>query len=90
MNKYIYELVESYIDSTEQLNQTLKNVKTLERMEDKAKESRELFIENILGKSTYRKYDNSGLFAPVPLSSIKLIKKDFDDMSMSFDEDRIL
>ena len=52
MNKYIYALVESYYDSTSQMNKILKDAKALQKAEEQAKEARELFIQNILGKST--------------------------------------
>ena len=88
MNKYIYALVESYYDSTSQMNKILKDAKALQKAEEQAKEAREMFIQNILGKSTYRKFDNNGLFAPVPLNALHLTKKDLDDLSMSFDEEK--
>ena len=44
MNKYIYALVESYYDSTEQMNRILKDAKSLAKAEEKARESRINFI----------------------------------------------
>ena len=88
MNKYIHMLVESYFDSTEQMNQLIKNTKALQRAEEKSKESRKDFIMNVLGPKAYKKYDNNGTFAPVPLSSIKLTKNDFDLMNTSLGENK--
>ena len=55
-NKYIHALVESYIDSTEQMNKTLKAAHRLQKMQDEAREARDQFINDVLGKSTYKKY----------------------------------
>lgn len=85
MNKYIYALVESYTDSTEQLNTLIKNTEALRRAEEKSQEARIEFINKVLGKQTFNKYANKGTFAPVPLSAIKLIKKDFLDLNPSKD-----
>ena len=84
MNKYIYALVESYYDSTEQMNRILKDAKSLAKAEEKARESRINFIKEILGKTTYRKFDNDGLFAPVPLNALNLTKKDFDNLLLDY------
>ena len=88
MNKYIQMLVESYFDSTEQMNRLIKDTKALQRAEEKSKESRKEFIMNVLGPKAYKKYDNGGTFAPVPLSAIMLTKKDFDMMNPSFDDSK--
>ena len=80
MNIYIKQLVESYFDSTSQMNSVIKDAIALMDKEEKLKETRTEFIQNILGKSTYKKFENDGLFAPVPLNGIKLTRKDFDDL----------
>lgn len=81
INKYIYGIVESYYDSTEQMNKILKDANALQKAEAMAKEKRIEFIISVLGKKTYNKYNNDGTFAPVPLSAIRLIKKDFNKLS---------
>lgn len=88
MNKYIYALVESYFDSTSQMNKTLKDAKALQNAEAHAKETREAFLKSVLGKNTYNKFDNKGLFAPVPLNALHLMKSDFENLSTSIDEDK--
>ncbi len=40
-NKYIHALVESYIDSTEQMNKTLKAAHRLQKMQDEARAARD-------------------------------------------------
>lgn len=83
-NKYIQYIVESYFDSTEQMNNVLKDANQLMKQTEKMKEVRVQFIQSIIGKTTYRKMDNEGLFAPVPLNGLKLTGKDFDDMYPDF------
>jgi len=85
MNKYIQQLVEAYYDSTEQMNRILKDAAALRKAEEKAKENRIEFIVGVLGKQTYNKFANKGLFAPVPLSAMKLLKKDFVALSPAQD-----
>lgn len=89
MNKYIQQLVEAYYDSTEQMNRILKDAAALRKAEEKAKENRLEFIMGVLGKQTYNKFANKGLFAPVPLSAMKLLKKDFVALSPTQDLARI-
>ena len=50
-NKYIYALVESYVDSTQQMNKILKDAKKYERAAEEARDSRKQFITEILGKA---------------------------------------
>jgi len=81
INKYIYGVCESYQDSTYQMNKILKDANMLRKAEEKAKETRLEFIISVLGKQTYNRYFNKGTFAPVPLSAIRLLKKDFISLS---------
>lgn len=76
---------EEYSSSTEQMNQILKNAKSLQMIEEKTRLVRIEFIQSVLGKNTYKKFDNSGLFAPVPLVALKLTFKDFADLNTDFD-----
>lgn len=80
MNIYIKQLVESYFDSTEQMNSVLKDAMALMAKEEKLKDARTEFIQKVLGKTTYKRFENNGLFAPVPLNAIQLTRKDFDDL----------
>lgn len=80
MNIYIKQLVESYFDSTSQMNAVLKDAMALMAKEEKLKEARTEFIQSVLGKTTFKKLENNGLFAPVPLNGIKLTRQDFDDL----------
>jgi hypothetical protein len=59
------------------MNKILKDANMLRKAEEKAKETRLEFIISVLGKKTYNRYFNNGTFAPVPLSAIRLLKKDF-------------
>lgn len=86
-NKYIHALVESYIDSTEQMNKTLKAAHRLQKMQDEAREARDQFINDVLGKSTYKKYQNDGVFAPVPLNALGLSRRDFEDLNLVLDSE---
>ena len=54
-NKYIYALVESYVDSTQQMNKILKDAKRYERAAEEAREARKQFICEILGKAMYNR-----------------------------------
>lgn len=88
MNVYIKQLVESYFDSTEQMNNVLKNAKKLMQKDEQMKETRIDFIQTILGKNTFRKLENNGLFAPIPLNGIKLTGRDFDDLYPEYDGEK--
>lgn len=88
MNIYIQKLVESYFDSTEQMNTVLKNARKLMQKDEELKATRIEFIQTILGKSTFKKMENDGLFAPIPLSAIKLTGKDFDDLYPEYDNEK--
>jgi hypothetical protein len=63
------------------MNKILKDANMLRKAEEKAKETRLEFIISVLGKKTYNRYFNNGTFAPVPLSAIRLLKKDFISLS---------
>ena len=77
MNKNIRLLVEEYFNSTEQMNNLLKqNQKELNKF-NKNNDSRQEFIKAVLGKQTYNKYTNKGTFAPLPLSGLHFIFDDF-------------
>lgn len=77
MNRDIRLLVEEYINSTEQMNNSIKSYnKSFNRL-NRQYDERFTFICDILGKKTYNKYMNKGVFAPVPLSAINLSFKDF-------------
>ena len=77
MIKEIKYLVEDYFNSTEQMNTVLKNQQKLQKKIDKNFDSRQQFIKSILGKITYNKYVNNGIFAPIPLSALHLTYTDF-------------
>lgn len=77
MIKEIKLLVEDYFNSTEQMNTVLKNQQKLQKKIDKNFDSRQQFIKSILGKITYNKYVNNGIFAPIPLSALHLTYTDF-------------
>ena len=87
-NKYIYALVEAYNDSTDQMNKTLKDAKKFQKAAEEAKEARKKFICEILGVQTYNKMVNNDKFAPISLNALKIDRKDFDNMSPSFDVEK--
>lgn len=78
------KIFEEYSNSTEQMNKILKDAKKLQALIDKNREVRVEFLQNVLGKTTYKKYDKAGLFAPVPLNAIKLNFRDFADLNPEF------
>lgn len=79
------KIFEDYYNSTDQMNQILKDAKKLQAAAERNRELRLEFIQSVLGKSTYKKYDKSGLFAPVPLNALKLNFRDFADLNPAFD-----
>ena len=87
-NKYIYALVESYYDSTAQMNKTLKDAKKYQKAAEEAREARKTFITEILGKQTYNKMSNNDKFAPIPLNALKIERRDFDNLSASFEAEK--
>ena len=84
-NKYIYALVESYYDSTEQMNKILKDAKKFQKAADDAKEARRTFIVEILGKAMFNRMENEDKFAPIPLNALKIERKDFDNLCPDID-----
>ena len=68
---------EEYINSTEQMAGNMKASAKQQKKYDKEFESRKEFAISVLGKLTYNKYYNKGIFAPLPLSAIKLSFEDF-------------
>lgn len=77
MNKNIKLLVEEYFNSTDQMNNTINQYnKDLNKLSKKSEE-RYSFITSVLGKQTYNKYSNKGVFAPLPLSALHLTFNDF-------------
>ena len=87
-NKYIYALVESYVDSTQQMNKILKDAKRYERAAEEAREARKQFICEILGKAMYNRLENEDKFAPIPLNALKFERKDFDNISTDINVDK--
>lgn len=76
-SKYVKMLVEGYFDSTDSLNQVLKDAKKYQREREKEVDNRRFFIQSVIGKKLYNRYTNNGMFAPVMLSAIKLTERDF-------------
>ena len=87
-NKYIYALVESYVDSTQQMNKILKDAKKYERAAEEASDSRKQFITEILGKAMYNRMENEDKFAPIPLNALKFERKDFENISTDINVDK--
>lgn len=87
MNKDIKIIVESYFDSTQQMNQSIKNMHKIQQAEEKTRDERRAFICSVLGKVTWNKFENGGSFAPIPLNAIKLSKKDFDNLNNTLSEE---
>lgn len=71
------KIFEDYSNSTDQLNMQLKNFEKQQRKEDKAYPEQKQLLISILGRNTYNKYENSGTFAPIPLSALHLTVNDF-------------
>lgn len=88
MNPYIKYIIESYFSSTEQMNAVLKDAKELMKQNEKMKDVRTEFIQGILGKTTFRRFDNEGLFAPVPLNGIKLTGRDMSNIYPEMDDEK--
>lgn len=65
-------LNEDYTNSTDQMNASLKKAQKTKKKQDKAAPENEKFAISILGKITYNKYVKKGVFAPMPLSALKL------------------
>lgn len=70
-------LLEDYFNNTEQMNMLLKNYSKEQKKASKAYDQRQEFLKSILGKVTYNKYTNKGMFAPIPLSALHLTFEDF-------------
>lgn len=65
-------LNEDYTNSTEQMNSLLKKEQKNKKKQDKSADENAKFAIDILGKITYNKYVKKGIFAPMPLSALKL------------------
>lgn len=87
-NKYIYALVESYVDSTQQMNKILKDAKKYELAAEETRDSRKQFITEILGKAMYNRMENEDKFAPIPLNALKFERKDFENISTDINVDK--
>ena len=85
MVKNIKLLVEEYFNSTEQMNMLMKSYEKQKNKDDKAYEARQQFLSSILGRNTYNKYVNNGVFAPLPLSALHLTISDFSKLINSKD-----
>ena len=70
------------------MNKTLKDAKKYQKAAEEAKEARKKFICEILGVQTYNKMINNDKFAPISLNALKIDRKDFDNMSPSFDVEK--
>ena len=79
------KLVEGYYnDSTEQMNSILKSSNKSMKKYQEEYEERKNMICSILGKATYNKFNNNGIFAPVPLSALHLTLEDFAKLQVGF------
>lgn len=65
-------LNEDYGTSTDQMNTLLKKEQKNKKKYDKAAQENAEFAISILGKVTYNKYVKKNVFAPMPLSALKL------------------
>ena len=65
-------LNEDYGTSTDQMNSSLKKEQKNKKKYDKAAQENTEFAISILGKVTYNKYVKKNVFAPMPLSALKL------------------
>lgn len=70
-------LLEEYFNNTEQMDMLLNDYQKQQKKASKAYDSRQEFLKSILGKVTYNKYQNKGMFAPIPLSALHLTFEDF-------------
>lgn len=70
-------LLEDYFNNTEQMDMLLNDYQKQQKKASKAYEQRQEFLKSILGKVTYNKYLNKGMFAPIPLSALRLTFEDF-------------
>ena len=80
MSHIVKLLVEEYLSSSQQYEETMKNVNASQKKYDKEKEIRNQFIISLLGKPMYNKlvkHSSMGTFAPIMLSAIKLNAEDF-------------
>ncbi len=77
MTKKLSALFEEYYSSTDQLNMLLKNYEKQQKKADKKQPEKQALLISILGKYTYNKYVNNGIFAPIPLSALHLTVNDF-------------
>lgn len=66
-----------YLDAYDQMNIAIDNQKKLSKKNEKIYGSRQQFLSNILGKVTYNKVINKGTFAPIPVSALHLVYRDF-------------
>ena len=87
-NRYIYALVESYNDSTQQMNSILKDAKKYQKAAEEAKETRKEFICSVLSKAMYNRMENDDKFAPIPLNALKIERKDFDNICTDIDTEK--
>lgn len=87
-NRYIYALVESYNDSTQQMNSILKDAKRYQKAAEEAKEARKEFICSVLSKAMYNRMENDDKFAPIPLNALKIERKDFDNICTDIDTEK--
>ena len=77
MTKKLSALFEEYYSNTDQLNMLLKNYEKQQKKADKKQPEKQALLISILGKYTYNKYVNNGIFAPIPLSALHLTVNDF-------------
>ena len=73
-----------YKDSTYQMKKTLSKYNSEKNKYDKNYQSNIELIQTILGKNTYRKIENNGVFAPLYLTSIKLNLEDFASLDNTY------
>ena len=70
-------LKETYSNSSDQMTDSIKAQEKKQKKRDRLAEANKAFAIGVLGKITYNKYLNKGIFAPMPLSGLKLTLEDF-------------
>lgn len=70
-------LNEYYIDSNIQMKKEMRRANSAIKKANEASPARKQFLIDVLGKMTYNKFENKGVFSPIYLRDIKLTLQDF-------------